>query len=395
MPSKTTNLAAITTAQVLALALWFAGTAAGPGMATQAASLGPGFQAWLTSAVQIGFVLGTLGSAALALPDRYDPRRVFALAAVIGALANAAIPFLPPGPAILAARGITGVALAGIYPVGMKLAVGWADRGDAGLVVGLLVGGLTLGSASPHLANALGGLDWRLTLWAASAAALAGAGLILSTRLGPRHAASTAFRPAAALELWRNPGTRRVTLGYLGHMWELYAVWAWIGPYFAASFAAWNGGIAMGRDSVSLATFAVIAAGAPGCIVAGLLADRFGRVRVTVAAMATSGACCLLAGAAFGRHPAFAIILGLVWGVAVIADSAQFSAAVAELSPPGLTGTMLTVQTCLGFAVTLATIQLMPVLVGHAGWGPAFAVLGLGPALGCLAMLSLGRRPAA
>ena len=175
MPGKSANLALITAAQVLALSLWFSGTAAGPGMALDApAEVGPGFQSLLTGGVQAGFVVGTLVSAALALPDRFDPRRVFAASALLGAAANAAMLALPAGAdAAIAARFATGAALAGVYPVGMKLAAGWADRGDTGFVVGLLVGGLTLGSASPHLLNALGGLDWRLTVGAASLAAAA------------------------------------------------------------------------------------------------------------------------------------------------------------------------------------------------------------------------------
>src|SRR5689334_7627041 len=155
-------------------------------------------------------------------------------------------------------------------------------------------------------------------------------------------------RPSAALQLWRNPGTRLATLGYLRHMWELYAMWAWVGLYLAASFASRRGSEAVARDA-ALATFAVIAAGALGCVAGGLLADRVGRVRVTAWAMAISGTCCLLAGPAFGLHPALTVSLCLIWGVAVIADSAQFSASVAELSESRLTGTMLTVQTCVGF----------------------------------------------
>ncbi|MDO9503027.1 MFS transporter [Falsiroseomonas sp.] len=389
---KRKNVALITLAQVLALSLWFSSTAAGPGMLLEAPSRGSFYQALLTSAVQAGFVLGTLVSAALALPDRFDPRRVFALAALLGAAANGAILLLPPGAeGVIAARFVTGMALAGVYPVGMKLAAGWADRGDMGLVVGLLVGGLTLGSAAPHLVSALGGVAWRPVLAMASLTAVAAALLVGLVRLGPRHAPAPPFRPAAALGLFRNRGTRLATLGYLGHMWELYAMWAWIGLYFAASFAAWRGTGGPVASEAALATFAVIAVGALGSVAAGLAADRVGRVRVTVAAMAVSGACCLLAGPFFGLHPALVMLLGLVWGVAVVADSAQFSASVAELAEPGLTGTMLTVQTSLGFALTLVTIHLMPPMVQALGWGGAFAVLALGPALGCLAMLRLGR----
>ena len=395
---KATSVALVIVAHVLALSLWFSGTAAGPGMMREAATAaGPGFQALLSSAVQGGFVIGSLASAVLGLADRHDPRRVFAGAALLGAAANAALLLLPIGAGDIAARFLTGAALAGIYPVGMKLAVGWADRDDAGLLVGLLVGGLTVGSALPHLVNALGGLDWRVTLGGSSVAALAAAGLVGLVRLGPRHAPAPPFRAAAGLELWRDRGMRLATLGYLGHMWELYTMWAWVGFYLAASFAARQGGVVqplVARDA-AFATFAVIAVGAVGCVAGGWLADRMGRVRLTVAAMATSGTCCLLAGPAFGLHPAVTIGLCLVWGIAVVADSAQFSASITELAKAGLTGTMLTVQNCLGFALTLVSIQLLPVLVARLGWGGAFATLAIGPALGCAAMLRLGRSPMA
>ncbi|MDP3414573.1 MFS transporter, partial [Falsiroseomonas sp.] len=184
---KRKNVALITLAQVLALSLWFSSTAAGPGMLLEAPSRGSFYQALLTSAVQAGFVLGTLVSAALALPDRFDPRRVFALATLLGAAANGTILLLPPGAeGVIVARFVTGMALAGVYPVGMKLAAGWADRGDMGLVVGLLVGGLTLGSAAPHLVSALGGVAWRPVLAMASLTAVAAALLVGLVRLGPR-----------------------------------------------------------------------------------------------------------------------------------------------------------------------------------------------------------------
>jgi MFS family permease len=393
---KRANLFLITIAEILALALWFSGTAAGPGLLAEATAPVAGFQAWLTSAVQAGFVLGTF--AALALPDRFDPRRVFSASALLGAAANAIILILPPGSlADLACRFATGIALAGIYPVGMKLAVGWSSRHDTGLVVGLLVGGLTLGSALPHLVNALGGLGWRPTIAAASLSAAAAAILILRTSLGPLHATAPRFRPSQALLLLRDRGTRLATLGYLGHMWELYAMWAWIGAYLGASFAArdaaQNATASPAPALASLATFAVIGAGAIGSVGAGLLADRIGRVRVTCAAMLVSAICCLLAGPLFGAPAAVTIALGLIWGVAVVADSAQFSACIAELAPPGLTGTLLTVQVCLGFSLTLIAIQLMPWFIALAGWGGAFAVLALGPLLGIWAMLTLQRSP--
>ena len=393
--SRAANLSLIILAQVLALALWFSGTVAGPAMAREAA-LDPAFLAWLTGAVQLGFVAGTLVSAGFALADRMDPRRLFSLSAWLGAIANGLIILLPPGHwAVLLLRFVTGVAMAGIYPVGMKLASGWARAGDGGLILGLLVGGLVIGSASPHLLNAFGGYGWQAVVQASSGLAVIATMLIRFVSLGPAHAAAPPFRWDLALDLFRNRGARLATAGYLGHMWELYAVWAWIGVYLAASFAAWDGA-AVPAWFAPAATFAVMAMGGVGSVVAGIAADRLGRCNVTIAAMAVSGACCLLAGPVFALHPAIVVALGLAWGATVVADSAQFSASVAELSDPRLRGTMLTVQTALGFALTLVTIHLMPVAVVRFGWGGgAFAFLAIGPAIGCIAMLRLRGLPEA
>lgn len=389
------SLALVILAQVLAMGLWFSGTAAGPSMAREA-GVDATFLAWLTGAVQLGFVAGTLVSAAFALADRMDPRQLLAASAWIGAAANGAITVLPPGdPVVLVLRFVTGMTMAGIYPTGMKIAAGWARQGDGGLMLGLLVGGLVVGSASPHLVNAFGGVDWHQVIRAASGFAVVAAFLMRWVRLGPGHAMAPPFRWDMALTLFRNRGARLATAGYLGHMWELYAMWAWIGVYLAASFALW-GGDATPAWLAPAATFAVMAVGGLGSVAAGLLADRLGRCRVTIWAMAISGACCLLAGPVFGLHPALVTLLGLVWGTTVVADSAQFSASVAELSEPGLRGTMLTVQTALGFALTLVTIHLLPLAVAHLGWGGgAFAFLAIGPALGCLAMARLRSLPEA
>jgi MFS family permease len=259
-------------------------------------------------------------------------------------------------------------------------------------VVGLLVGALTIGSASPHLFAFLGGIDWRLILGAASSAALIGAAAILFVPVGPNLSPSGKFEPRMALTALRDRPLRLANLGYLGHMWELYAMWAWIGAFLAASFAA--AGVTDPTRAASIAAFATIAVGFAGAVGGGFLADRIGRTTLTMTAMAISAACCLLAGAVFGAAPALVVALCVVWGVTVIADSAQFSACVSELSPPGLTGTMLTTQTAAGFALTLVTIQLMPVWVGWVGWSGAFAPLAIGPLLGTLAMARLRRSPA-
>jgi hypothetical protein len=272
----------------------------------------------------------------------------------------------------------------------MKLAASWA-KGDTGLLVGLLVGALTLGSASPHLFAWAGGVDWRLGVGGASLSAVLAAGVIYLGSVGPGHKPAGRFKPAAALEIWRLRGVRLATFGYLGHMWELFAMWAWIGAFFAASFAA--AGLSQPNAAAKLATFAVVAIGAPGCIAAGWLADRFGRTAVTSAAMAVSGACCLFVGPLFGGPLVPLLLVALVWGATVVADSAQFSASVAELAPPDRVGTLLTVQTALGFLLTVATIRLVPVWVDAVGWGWAFAPLAIGPALGVAAMLRLRALP--
>jgi MFS family permease len=384
-------LALIAVCQVAALALWFSATAILPSL-TRDYELSATLQSMFTSAVQAGFVVGTLISAIFGLADRLDPRRFFAASAFVAALANAALLLVEPTSwFVIALRFATGMCMAGVYPVGMKLASTWA-KNDMGLVVGLLVGALTLGSAAPHLFNALGGLDWRITLVIASLSALTASIAILFVRLGPRMATTPRFDPRMALAAWRVRSLRLANFGYFGHMWELYAMWAWIGVFLQASFL-----VVMAPDAAAplarYATFAVVGIGALGCIAAGLLADRFGRTTITIAAMAVSGGCALAVGFLFGGNPLWLIALCLIWGVAVVADSAQFSASIAELSERHLVGTMLTLQTSIGFTLTLATIHLMPWWVETLGWEFAFAPLAIGPILGVIAMAQLRADP--
>ncbi len=389
--SKWGSLAALAVAEVLALALWFSASAVVPALKQEFGL--DGFHASLfTSAVQAGFVVGTLLSAFLGLADRLDPRRYFTVAALIAGIANGAILLLPPtSPMVVVLRFITGMCMAGIYPVGMRLAATWA-KGDLGLIVGLLVGALTLGSAAPHLFNALGGVDWRFTIGAASASAIVAALLVNLAGIGPNMARAPRFEARMVLKAWTTPALRLANLGYFGHMWELYAMWAWIVVFLDASFLI----VLPGETAAfyaKLAAFATLAAGALGCLVAGIVADRYGRTTVTMAAMATSGACAIGIGFLFGADPWLVALVCVIWGFAVVADSAQFSASVAELSEPTLIGTMLTTQTCIGFLLTLFTIHMIPYLVEALTWRYAFAALAIGPFLGIWAMARLRAHP--
>ena len=388
---KWPSVALLALCEIMALSLWFSAAAVVPTLRADYAL--SDLQASLfSSSVAVGFVVGTFGSAVLGLADRLHPRRFFMAAAFIAATANAAILlFEPTSPAVIALRFLTGACMAGTYPVGMKIIATWA-RGDTGLLVGLLVGALTLGSASPYLFNAAGGIDWQPTLVMASCAAALSGLLVNAVSLGPLRTAAPPFEPAAVLRAWRNKALRLANFGYFGHMWELYAMWAWIGLFLHESFALSIGG----TDATllaNLATFAIIGAGAVGCLFGGVFADRLGRTTLTILAMAISGSCALIVGFLFGGSPWLLVALCLVWGVTVVADSAQFSSCVIELAERDHVGTMLTIQTCIGFLLTLTTIHMIPPLVDGLGWRYAFAPLAIGPVLGIIAMARLRAHP--
>jgi MFS family permease len=360
---------------------------------TDAWALDDSGRSWLTMSVQVGFVAGALTSALLNLSDRLPTRHLFATSAFLAALATASIPLLAGGLQVtLLLRFLTGFFLAGVYPVGMKIMATWT-KADRGLAIGLLVGALTLGSAAPHLLAAVGGLnDWQLVLYLAALLA-AGGGLIavLFVREGPHRLLSPPFNWRYAGELVRNREMVLANLGYLGHMWELYAVWAWLPVFFLASFQL----AGVGQMWASLAAFAAIGVGGAGCVIAGLLADRVGRTTVATGSLLISGLCAVTIGLFYGASPLWLVTIGLLWGFAVVADSAQFSASITELCRTEYTGTALTLQTCLGFLLTLATIRLIPLLEQWLGWQWAFAPLAIGPLIGIWAMQSLRRLPAA
>ncbi|MFW6010306.1 MAG: MFS transporter, partial [Gemmatimonadota bacterium] len=287
-----------------------------------------------------------------------------------------------------------GMALAGVYPPGMKLMAGWF-RARRGLAIGVLVGALTVGTALPHLLRAVGGIGaWRPVLYAAAGLAVVGGLAALGVRSGPYQAPVAPFDPGAVGRILRDRGTMLANTGYFGHMWELYAVWTWIPLYLTASFAA-DASPASGPRAAGFLAFGTIAVGGLGAWWAGHAADRFGRTRITSASMVVSGLCCLAAGPLFGAPPLVVTAFCLTWGFTIVADSAQFSASVTELAEPSYVGTALTLQTAVGFLLTVATIRLVPVWVDLLGWRWAFAPLIVGPAVGTAAMQWLRRLPEA
>ncbi|MCR5977509.1 MFS transporter [Gordonia jinghuaiqii] len=383
-----TQRALIALAQVLGLAVWFSASAVLPAVQRDW-NIGSAASVWLTTSVQLGFVAGAILSTALNLADRIRPQVLLGISALGAATCTAALA-VSHGPwAGIPLRLLTGVFLAGVYPVGMKLMASWSTVDNRGRSLGLLIAALTLGSALPHLISSLGDLPWRTVLLvAATITALGGILALTLIRTGPfTTGAPAAFRPRYALEMFRSRRVLLVNLGYFGHMWELYALWAWLPAYLAARQEFSESPL-----SPSLTTFLAIGvAGIAGCLAGGWAADRWGRAPAAMTALAISGACCVFSGLFFRAPFAVVLIFLAVWGAAVIADSGVFSASLTEVADARYIGTALTAQTAIGFLLTVVSIQIVPYYAELVGWRYAFTILGLGPIVGVVAMAILRR----
>ncbi len=355
-------------AEVLGMSLWFSASAVSDQYRTLW-NLSAGESGWLTTVVQLGFVAGTAAAALLNLADILPSRWYFAVSGLLGAAANAALVTAGDFRTALVCRFLTGVCLAGVYPPAMKMAATWF-RTDRGLAIGVIVASLTVGKATPYLVRALEVAGTRPVVLAASVGAVLSAALVaFGYREGPHEFPRRPFSWQLVGDVVGDRGTRLATAGYLGHMWELYAMWTWV-PAFVASSVAFRAGrtASTAGPEVALVAFGAIAAGGLGAVWGGWAARRLGYARVVTIAMAASGACSLAIGAFYGAPLWVVAPLVIVWGFFVVADSAQFSAMVTELSPPHAVGTALTLQTSLGFLLTMVTIQMIPALAESHGW---------------------------
>lgn len=372
---------------LLASSTWFSGTAAAP-VLRRLWSLNDIQSSWLTISVQLGFITGTFLYAVLNLADIFKTRKVFFLSALLSAAFNAGFALISNGlSAALAFRFLTGVTLAGVYPVGMKIIAQWF-RQRLGWRLGIMVGALTLGTAIPYLIFAVGAdFNWRQLMIAASLLAfLGGLIVLLGVSDGPYLRESPAFDMRAAFRIFKYPKFRYQAFGYFGHMWELYTFWSLVSMFLSSSFTR---KAPLFSDVLPLISFLAIGVGILGCIGGGLVSKRVGERAVALVSLVASGMFCALSGFLFNLPPAFLVLIVIFWGIFVISDSPQFSALAAQYCPPDYTGTALTIQNGIGFGITVVSIQFIAWLSQQVGWQWAFVFLAPGPLFGTFFMLKL------
>ncbi|MBY0121538.1 MFS transporter [Bacillus sp. S/N-304-OC-R1] len=390
IPGSWRALLWIGVSELCALSLWFSASVIAPEL-IEIWNLSSSSEAWLSASVPIGFVIGALFSSYFGIADRYNPRKVFAASAILGALLNGLL--ILAGHAFLGIllRILTGVTLAGVYPTAVKILSQWFPK-KRGLAIGILIAALTLGSSLPHFVVIFfSSLNWQFVIICSSVLAVVAA-IIVNWILedAPGTSGKIPFSFKLIKKVVTNKPVMLANYGYFGHMWELYAMWTWLPAFLAASFTSHSPETP--HSFIALSSFISIGiAGGIGCIAGGLISDKIGRANLTIISMAISASCSLLIGLTFGHFIWLTLLLSIIWGMSVISDSAQFSAAVSEVAEVEYVGTALTFQMCIGFLITIFSINLIPMIESFIGWKWGFALLSIGPILGIVAMIKYKR----